>query len=137
MSEFNVVNVQFKDGDCLVESLQELGYKCEVHESGAHLKGYMGDQRQQVANIIIRKEHIGRASNDLGFAKKADGTYDMIISEYDMAAKHGKVFTETLKQIYGKNMALRTTKRLGLSTMSVKTDEQGKIRIRLLDYGNR
>lgn len=137
MSEFNVVECQFKDEACLVQSLEEIGYKSEVHAEATNLRGYAGDTRKQKANVIIRKEVIGGASNDIGFLKKKDGTYDLFISEYDMRCPHAKKFTEQLKQIYGKNVALKTAKKLGLATASIKTDEKGKIRIKLMDYGNR
>lgn len=133
MSEFNIVEVQYKDEACLVASLEELGYKCDIHNEAKNLRGYQDDIREQKANLIIKKENIGSASNDIGFLRKKDGTYEMIISEYDIKCKHGKKFTETLKQIYGKNMTLKAAAKLGLKHVSTKTDEKGKIHIKIMD----
>jgi hypothetical protein len=51
------------------------------------LYGYKGDMRSERANIRIPKEVVNRylgggASNDVGFAKTAEG-FDAIVSEYD------------------------------------------------------
>lgn len=134
MSEFNIMSVVYKDTKCLVESLKEIGYNIvEVHESPVSLVGYMGDQRDIKANIIIRRQYVGGMSNDIGFLKKPDGSMDLIISEFDLSCKQGKKFTEDLKQIYGKNMVLKTAGQLGLTTVLVKNENDGKIKITLLD----
>jgi hypothetical protein len=72
----------------------------EIHENPTNLYGFKGDKREQVANIIIRKQNVGNASNDLGFLRKPDGTFEAIISEYDKGKNCGEQFIANLKQNY-------------------------------------
>jgi hypothetical protein len=39
--------------------------------------------REVRAEIVVRREHLWHAANDIGFARQADGTYLAYISEYD------------------------------------------------------
>src|SRR5581483_12511644 len=45
------------------------------HDKPVHLYGYLGDARPETAEIVLRRFHIGRGSNDVGFKLGADGTY--------------------------------------------------------------
>lgn len=112
MSEFTICETQFRDLKALVTALVEAGIDrghIEVHEDAQNLYGYHGDKRTQKANIIIRRQHVGGSSNDIGFVKKADGTYEAIISEFDRrsggnhAGKFGgynEKWLDSLKQNY-------------------------------------
>lgn len=131
MSEYNVVESDYKDSDCIVNSLKEIGYECEVHEIPKNLYGYAGDKREEVANIIVRRKNICNSANDIGFLKQSNGTYKMIISEYDLSARHSVDFKEKLKQYYSKNVVLKQVKRMGYSVASQTVDEKGKVRIRV------
>jgi hypothetical protein len=84
MSHFSEFTVSINDQQGLVDALRELGFSIvEVHTVAQPLYGYHGDKRAQKANIIIRRQHIGSASNDIGFEKMPDGTYRAWISDYD------------------------------------------------------
>lgn len=86
MSEYSEHQTEYKDEKCLVEALIEMGWskdEIEVHKEATNLYGYHGDKRADKANIIIRRKNIGSASNDIGFAKGANGKYEAIISAYD------------------------------------------------------
>lgn len=86
MSEYVECSTKFKDRAALIEALIEMGWKkeeLEIHDKPAHLYGFQGDQREEVANIIIRKKFVGGSSNDIGFKKTEDGTYEAIISAFD------------------------------------------------------
>jgi len=86
MSRYCDVQTEFTDLNALLAALAELGFtedQVEVHEAAEHLVGYQGDTRKEMAHVIIRRRHIGRASNDVGFFRKDDGTYAAIISDYD------------------------------------------------------
>lgn len=37
------------------------------------LYGYQGDLRSDSAHVIVRRAHLGRASNDIGFLHQEDG----------------------------------------------------------------
>jgi hypothetical protein len=78
--------IQFRSRDTLVAALAELGWTGAMIEEGAALPlvGYHGDVRTETAQLVVRRRYIGSSSNDLGFARGADGAYSPIISEYDM-----------------------------------------------------
>jgi hypothetical protein len=106
MSHFSEIHVEFTDLDCLLRALEAIKPEwkghIEVHETAQNLKGYMGDTRPQKAHVIIRKQYVGRASNDIGFERQADGTYKAYISEYDQGTlKYNKDWLGRLKQAYG------------------------------------
>ena len=85
MSHFTNIKTQIKNQEFLVAALQKvMGFKdVEVHDIPQHLYGYKGDERPEVAEVIIRRNYIGRSSNDVGFKLQPDGTYQAIISEWD------------------------------------------------------
>ena len=79
----------FKDQQALIEALVAVGFErshIEVHAETAALYGYQGDERPQRAHIVIRREHVGTAANDVGWERMPDGTFRAWISEYD--ARH-------------------------------------------------
>lgn len=132
MSEYTVVDAEMTDADCIKLALNELGYtSIEEHEVAQPLVGYGGDTRQQKANLIIRRKNIGSVSNDIGFVKTADGKYQMIISEYDARASHGKKFTEQLKQLYSSHKVTKQVKKMGYRVKSKTVDADGRIKIKV------
>lgn len=133
MSEYTTVELEINDPECLKSSLTEMGYVFEEHEVAQNLHGYMGDRRQQKAHVIIRKQYVGSASNDVGFLRKEDGTYELIISEYDRGygKKSSKNFLHALKQVYATHKIKKKAKALGYTIKSQKSVE-GKIKIRVM-----
>jgi hypothetical protein len=91
MSHYLDFKTKITDRDALVKALCHMKTsqglltvdKIEVHDKATNLYGYQGDKRNTVANVIIRRNNVGGAANDIGFVKNADGTYSSIISEYD------------------------------------------------------
>lgn len=60
----------------------------QIHGKPAHLTGYAGDQRKQVAHVVVPQATVnkylgGGASNDVGFLRREDGTYEAVVSAYD------------------------------------------------------
>jgi len=100
ISRYCTVKTQFKDGSSLFKALMETGNwteaQIEVHSDPQHLFGYHGDQRAEVAHIIIRRVYVGNSANDIGFVKKDDGTYEALISEFD-SDKYGAQWIGHLK----------------------------------------
>lgn len=85
MSAYLTLLTPMTDQECLLEALRDLGFdstKVEVHPSPVSLVGYAGDRRAQTANIVIRRQHIGAASNDVGFLASPTG-YQAHVSGYD------------------------------------------------------
>jgi len=126
------IEIEMSDSECIKSAIKELGYVFEEHETSQNLCGYMGDQREQKAHIIVRRKYIGYASNDVGFLKKENGSYELIISQYDRRAKHSKKFTKELKQLYGKYKFIKQAKKMGFRVKSQKVDEKGRIKIRVM-----
>ena len=137
MSEFTECATDFIDTQALVEALVEAGFKrehIEVHEKPQNLYGYQGDKRGQTANIIIRRQHVGGSSNDLGFLRKSDGTYEAIVSDFDRgsggahAQKSGgynKRWLDGLKQTYSERLHTREQMKKGRKV--VKTKKGNKV----------
>jgi len=66
------LETEIKEQKYLVAALAEMGYRTEIHLQGSALVGFEGRERPERANIIIRRQHLDSASNDIGFAKSAD-----------------------------------------------------------------
>lgn len=133
MSAYTVVELKFTDGDCIKAALSELGYVFEEHKHAQTLYGVGGSARPESAHIIVRRNHVGAAANDVGFLKKSDGSYEMIISEFDRSGKKKQAvdFMEKLKQLYGKHKVIKQAKRMGFAVSSTKTTKDGKLKIRI------
>ena len=132
ISEYTIVQVEYNDPECIKAALKELGYTYEDHKTEQNLHGYHGDMRQQTASIIVRRRHVGAASNDVGFKRKANGKYELIISEFDRRGTTGQNFMEKMKQLYAKHKTLKQLKRMGKTVTSVKTTSDGRIKIKAL-----
>lgn len=86
---------------CLLDALAELGFdesKVEVHEEPARLVGFEGSSRHEAAHIVIRRRHVGAASNDIGFEKTPMG-YRAHISDYDRS-RYGEKWLSRLDDAY-------------------------------------
>lgn len=129
MSEFATVQLQFKDKQAIVECLKAVGFsEVECYDKAENLNGYRGDVREQQAHIIVRRQHVGTASNDLGFRRNADGTYDMIISRYDQGYLKDKI--SRFRQEYVKRQITSKARYLGFE-MHSQTVKGGKMVLRL------
>ena len=134
MSKFSTIEVEFKDRDCIVETLEEMGYPVEVSSlAGLTLNGYYeADTLQNIANIVIRKHNLSVSSNDLGFQRTATG-YKMLISDYDkdhLMARGGKLFVKSFTERYGLRVAVSAAQRLGFKQVAT-TDINGRPRIEM------
>lgn len=84
------------DQECLLAVLAEFGYdsaKVEVHATPVALVGYAGNRGGQTANVVIRKQHLGGALNDVGFLATSTG-YKAFVSD-----DHPRYGTAWLSQI--------------------------------------
>jgi len=104
MSAYIKINMPITDTECLLKALSELGFDeeiIEVHENPVKLVGYEGSLRNETANIVVRKKHVGTASNDIGF-KKTNLGYKFIVSDYDRR-KYGSNWQRSLSSKYEKH----------------------------------
>jgi hypothetical protein len=131
MSHYSEVAIELTDEGCLVAALCRLGFegKVEVHREARPLYGYQGDVRPQKAHIIIRRQHVGRAANDLGFERQADGKYRVWVSDYDVKYnKYDDAWMGRLKQTYGVEKARVEARKKGYRVSEQKLDD-GRIRL--------
>jgi hypothetical protein len=141
MSEYRKSTTNCKDRECLVDALIEMGYKrehIELHETPQQLFDYVGrptkytDNAGDKANVIVRRQHVGGAANDLGFKLNPQtGTYDAIISRYD-STKHSSAWLAGLKTNYSEKALIKTCKKQGFKYLG-KKEVNGKIQLQWLD----
>ena len=84
MSAFTTMRTEFVSQEHLIKALADMGFtQVESHDTPQPLQGWMGDNRAQRSEVIIRKQFISNVSNDIGFRRKEDGKFEALISEYD------------------------------------------------------
>jgi len=128
MSKYLKIQTQFKDEAALIEALQACGFEFECGEALA-LYGYQGDARPEKAEIVIRRHNISSCANDLGFARQPDGSYGVIISEFD-SRNRGAEMVKQAKQKYARIKVERMAKARGLEVREVS--DNGSIRLQLV-----
>ena len=112
MSKYLVfTGVVFKDRRLLLAALADLGYPDVEQGEALSLFGYQGDRRPETAEIVVRRQHVGAASNDLGFARTEQG-YVPIVSEYDQRTLHQGQFLAKLRTAYSEHVVEEVRKRL-------------------------
>jgi len=87
MSAYKKIECEIVDKETLIEALKLLGFSPDVLNEPKNLTGYRGDERQEVAHVIIPRDQVNKftgASNDIGFFwNEAEQKYDFICSSYD------------------------------------------------------
>ena len=123
MSKYLVFHdLALKDRRLLLAALADIGY-AEVEEGEAlPLYGYQGDRRPETAELVVRRRHLGSASNDLGFARTPAG-YVPIVSEYDQRVLHGGQLLVKLRTAYSERVVEEVRRRLhGTARRTVEGD---------------
>ena len=99
MSHFTQIETQFKNRERLVETLVELGVllaHIEIHDEAQQLYTYDGaksayrwnvlqDERFKdgdKAHVIVRRKHVGKSCNDLGFYLDESGESVGFVCDY-------------------------------------------------------
>src|SRR5271166_5289645 len=132
MSKYTENPTAFKDKNALVECLIARFGKdgVSVLETPAHLYGYQNDIRPELADIIIRRQYVGGASNDIGFKRDASGQYHAIISEFDASqystnGGYGKQWQAKLNGDYNEIVTKRKLASMGIRFSHATVDKQG------------
>jgi hypothetical protein len=129
MSHYTVIKTRLTDTKALVQALADLDFKdVEIHASAQHLVGMGGDTRQQSAEIIIRRKHIGWLSNDVGFKRTADGSFEVVVSDYDKKWCTTD-WMERLIQRYAYHVAKSKLAEKGFEMVSEKAQAGGQIHL--------
>lgn len=125
MSHFTRVRTALRDAELLVAALGKAGFgTVELHEQPQTLYGYRGDARSQKAEVVVRRRYIGGSSNDIGFARKEDGAFEAIISEYDRR-HYNEQWLRQLSQHYGHAAALRYAETNGFEVQADDVEASG------------
>ena len=147
MSHFTEIKVDFlqKNEKALIAALEaQFGEgNVEVHENGAALYGYQGDNRANKSknsadyappcHIIIRRKHVGSASNDVGYQRTEDGKYVAYISDYDKGHHFNAKKQNSVMQEYTAEVTEKQLKSQGYSMKRV-TEKDGTIKLYATKY---
>lgn len=119
MSHYSSLKTIIKRKSSLIKALESIDAgkwkgKLEIHEKAVALYGYGGDARPEKANIIIRRKDVGSSSNDIGFVKREDGSYEAIISDYDSRV-HNSNWLKKLQREYSKETIVEVAEEQGFS----------------------
>lgn len=132
ISHFTEIELAITDKDALLAALAEMGYesKVEVHEAPVTLYGYDDrprtlHDREVWAEVVIRRQHLWRAANDIGFARQPDGTYLAYISEYDQQVQPD--WHARLLQAHGLHVARRKLRALGCTDYQITRQQDGTV----------
>jgi hypothetical protein len=131
MSKYVKVETEIKDESLFVDALREVCREEGIEfEQGSDLAlyGFQGDQRRDTADYVIRREHIERLANDLGFKRHDDGI-QAIISEYDQSHRAQSILN-TVKRRYAVKAVRRAARRAG-HTVREEAAEDNSVRLRI------
>ena len=129
MSHFSTIKTQISDVPALVTALSDVGYtQVEVYQEAQNLYGYRGDKRPQTAEVIVRRNFIGHASNDIGFKRQADGNFEAIISDYDRH-EHSALWLNQLCQRYAYHVTRSRLAEQGFALLTEEEQTDGRIHL--------
>jgi len=119
----------FANRRLLLAALADIGY-ADVEEGEAlTLYGYQGDARADTAEIVVRRQHVGAASNDLGFRRTAAG-YVPIISVFDQRTLLSGQLVVRLRTAYSERVVQEVQRRLHGTARRTVEGSVVKIRVR-------
>jgi hypothetical protein len=90
---------------------------------------YEADCRPETAELVVRRRHLRRLSNDLGFRRTERG-YVAVISDYDQHALLGGRFLPRLRTAYAEHVVEAVRKRLRGSIHRATEGSLVKLRVR-------
>ena len=133
MSNYQEMTTILAHEGYLVEALEQMGYKPEVHKNGAALVGYRGDERPEQAHIIIRRRQLDSASNDIGFVRDTSGQYRAVVSDYDRGIGFDQAWLGRVSQAYKECQTMAVAKARGYVFQGrsvIDTPQGAKVQLR-------
>jgi hypothetical protein len=121
--------IVFRDRELLLAALAELGFADVEEGEELPLFGYHGDRRSETAALVVRRQHIGRWSNDLGFARSVQGYYP-IVSDYDRETLLGGTFLSRLRVTHAERVVETVRKRLRGTVQGATEGSIVKLKVR-------
>jgi len=129
MSHYTTLATRITDTEALCGALADLGYAdVEVHENPQRLHGFLGDPRGDRAHVIIRRRHVGRLSNDIGFLRQDSGTFLALISEYDRT-KHDDAWLGRVTAKHAYRVTATALAEQGFDLVNESTERDGTVRM--------
>ena len=133
MSEWKSVDVEFKDEECLITALKEVGFHPEVHDEATIMENNYS-KKEVKAHIIVRKKDFG-GYGDFGFTRTKKG-FECNIDDSDHRT-HGTSKTKLgrITQLYSSLVIQKQVRKSSrFSMISKKENENGEIKIRVRRY---
>ncbi|MDZ4773312.1 MAG: DUF1257 domain-containing protein [Planctomycetota bacterium] len=82
MARYRKIQTGVKSERDLARALAEMGLKgVEVHADAQPLNDWIGRPTEVLANVIVRRAFLGASSDDIGFARNANGTFELVLSD--------------------------------------------------------
>jgi len=145
MSHYTTAKVPIRSEEDLIAGLVAAGIPrnaIESHETPVNLYGYRGDKRTDVAHVVVRRQAVndlsGGSSNDVGFVRLPDGSWQEIVSDYDQSWwVRGRKARETVMQGATVARLVREAAGSGVQLEATYTTKNGKrvASLRLADPG--
>ncbi|MFM6486570.1 MAG: DUF1257 domain-containing protein [Dolichospermum sp.] len=118
MSHFTTIKVDIKQGEVLLQVLQELGYQVEQN---TQVRGYMGDKTN--AEYVIRQAN----GYDLGFRKNGEG-YELV-ADFWGAEINQQEFINNISQKYAHKTLMETIQTEGFNVEEEEVLADGTLRV--------
>lgn len=133
MSRYGEIQVEFKDKDCLIEAVKQMGLNYTYHEVPQPLKDYMGHKRENTkANLILPKSNWpGKAVNEVGFAWDEEGQVKAFVDDYFTRTLGRESLLQPLTQEYGVVKGKKTARKLRMRVTREETLKDGTKRLYL------
>ena len=122
-------DIQFRDLGLLKKALGQLRFAGLEEGEALPLYGYQGDLRPERVQLVIRREHLTSASNDLGFVRTEKG-YVPVVSEYDERVLLEGKFLPMLRTAYSLRVVDQVTQRMRGTATRTQDGSVIKIRVR-------
>ena len=118
MSHFTTIKVQIKQGEDLLDVLQELGYQVEQN---TQVRGYMGDKTN--AEYVIKQSN----GYDLGFRKNGE-SYELV-ADFWGAKINQQEFINNISQKYAHKTLMETIQTEGFNVEEEEVLADGTVRV--------
>ncbi|MBO1056787.1 MAG: DUF1257 domain-containing protein [Dolichospermum sp. JUN01] len=118
MSHFTTIKVQIKQGEVLLQVLQELGYQVEEN---TQVRGYRGDKTN--AEYVIKQSN----GYDLGFRKNGEG-YELV-ADFWGAEINQQEFVNNISQKYAHKTLMETIQTEGFNVEEEEVLADGTVRV--------
>jgi hypothetical protein len=119
MSAYKRLLTKYTSRAMLRAALQAAGLKFEECAPGQeqHLIGYHDDVRDETATFIVRRQHIGSSSNDLGWRWDPEAkVFTEIVSEFDSTYRGTTKIRNQVRQEYAVAVATTQARAKGYQT---------------------